>query len=100
MTRLDIPCLDQQFINNQWVTSHGQRRLAVTDPFRESVIAEVTAGDPADVDVAVAAARRALPAWRRLSGTRRADYLDGFAERIRRTGDERCRETVLAKLHG
>ena len=77
-----MPCLDQQFINNQWVASHGQRRLAVTDPFREAVIAEVTAGDPADVDVAVAAARRALPAWRRLSGTRRADYLDGFADAL------------------
>ncbi|WP_227498763.1 aldehyde dehydrogenase family protein [Marinobacter sp. ELB17] len=82
MTGLDMPCLDKQFINNQWVASHGQRRLTVTDPFRESVIAEVTAGDPADVDVAVAAARLALPAWRRLSGTRRADYLDGFADAL------------------
>jgi acyl-CoA reductase-like NAD-dependent aldehyde dehydrogenase len=39
MTRLDMPYLDQQFINNQWVASHGQRRLAVTDSFREAVIA-------------------------------------------------------------
>ncbi len=82
MTRLDTPCLDKQFIDGQWVASRGERRLPVGNPFRETLIAEVTAGDPTDVDAAVAAARRALPAWRRLSGTRRAAYLDGFADAL------------------
>ncbi len=74
--------LDQQFINNHWVASQGQRRLAVMDPFRETVIAEVTAGDPADVEAAVTAARQAQPAWEALGGNARGDYLDAFAEAL------------------
>ena len=74
--------IDQQFINNHWVASQSQRRLAVMDPFRETVIAEVTAGDPADVEAAVAAARQAQPAWEALGGNARGDYLDAFAEAL------------------
>ena len=74
--------IDQQFINNHWVTSQSQRRLAVMDPFRETVIAEVTAGDPADVEAAVTAARQAQPAWEALGGNARGDYLDAFAEAL------------------
>ncbi len=83
--------LDKQFIGNRWVPSAGQRRLPVTNPYREEVIAEVTVGDPADVDSAVAAARRALPAWRASSGAERAVYLEGFAEALTRRRDELIR---------
>nr|WP_246404026.1 aldehyde dehydrogenase family protein [Halomonas stenophila] len=68
-----------QFIDNQWIPSRGARSLAVTDPYRQVPIAELTAGDAADVDAAVAAARRALPAWQALGGERRAAYLEAFA---------------------
>ncbi|WP_136066841.1 aldehyde dehydrogenase family protein [Modicisalibacter radicis] len=80
--------LDKQFIDNRWVASHGSRRLAVVNPYTEQALAEVTAGDSADVDAAVAAARRALPAWRALSGAERAGYLDGFAEVLTRRREE------------
>jgi len=83
--------LDKQFIDNRWVASHGSRRLAVVNPYTEQTLAEVTAGDSADVDDAVAAARRALPAWRALSGTERARYLDGFAEVLTRRREELVR---------
>ncbi|MDI5933110.1 aldehyde dehydrogenase family protein [Halomonas kalidii] len=83
--------LDQQFIDNHWVASRGERRLPVINPYTEAVIAEVTAGHPADVDAAVAAARRALPAWRARSGAERAHYLDGFAGALRRRRDELIR---------
>ncbi|EWH02327.1 aldehyde dehydrogenase family protein [Halomonas sp. BC04] len=83
--------LDQQFIDNQWIPSRGERRLPVTDPYTEQVIAEVTAGDPADVAAAVAAAQRALPAWRELSGAQRAIYLDGFADSLTRRREELIR---------
>lgn len=83
--------LDHQFIDNQWVPTRGSRRLSVTNPYTEETIAEVTAGDPADVDAAVAAARRALPAWSALSGAERAHYLDGFAEALTRHRDELVR---------
>ncbi|EPC03452.1 betaine-aldehyde dehydrogenase [Litchfieldella anticariensis FP35 = DSM 16096] len=83
--------LDQQFIDNQWVRSRGSRLLPVINPYTEEIIAEVTAGDTADVEAAVEAARRALPAWRTMSGAERAGYLDGFAEVLTRRRDELMR---------
>lgn len=83
--------LDQQFIDNRWTPSRGERCLPVMDPYREVVIAEVSAGHPDDVDDAVAAAQRALPAWRALSGVERADYLERFADALARRRDELVR---------
>ncbi|MGY6563137.1 MAG: aldehyde dehydrogenase family protein [Halomonadaceae bacterium] len=83
--------LDQQFIDNRWTPSRGERCLPVMDPYREVVIAEVSAGHPDDVDDAVAAAQRALPAWRALSGAERADYLERFADALARRRDELVR---------
>ncbi|WNL38521.1 aldehyde dehydrogenase family protein [Halomonas sp. PAMB 3232] len=74
--------LDQQFINNQWVLSEGTRKLEVVNPYREEVIARVTAGAARDVDAAVQAARQAQPAWQALGGAARAEYLDGFADAL------------------
>jgi len=74
--------LDQQFIDNRWVASHGTRRLTVMDPYHERQIAEVTAGDAADVDAAVDAARRALPAWQALGGEARGAYLEALADAL------------------
>ncbi|WP_355662063.1 aldehyde dehydrogenase family protein [Halomonas salifodinae] len=82
--------LTQQFIDNRWVASRGERRLPVVNPTTEAVIAEVTAGHPDDVDAAVAAARRALPAWQARSGAERAVYLEGFAAALTRR-----RETLM-----
>ncbi|ATJ84349.1 aldehyde dehydrogenase family protein [Halomonas beimenensis] len=74
--------LTEQFIDNHWLPSRGKRSLAVTDPYRQKQIAEVTAGDPDVEEAAVAAARRALPAWQALGGERRAAYLEAFAEAL------------------
>ncbi|MGS0466094.1 aldehyde dehydrogenase family protein [Cobetia marina] len=80
MSATSMHKLDQQFINNAWVKSHGERRLAVTNPFEETVIAEVTAGDARDVEAAVTAAANAFEGWQALSGAERAVYLEAFAE--------------------
>ncbi|MBB3232092.1 aldehyde dehydrogenase family protein [Halomonas stenophila] len=77
-----MQALTHHFIDNRWVASRGERRLPVTDPYRESVIAEVSAGSPADVDAAVTAARRALPGWRSLGGAARGAYLDALADAL------------------
>ncbi|SEM17349.1 aldehyde dehydrogenase family protein [Halomonas caseinilytica] len=74
--------LTHHFIDNAWVASRATRCLNVIDPYRETPIAEVTAGDPADVDDAVAAARRALPGWRELSSKRRGAFIDAIAEAL------------------
>ncbi|MGB7757854.1 MAG: aldehyde dehydrogenase family protein [Salinisphaera sp.] len=72
--------ITQQFIDNRWVPSQADRRLSVVDPYREQVLGTVTAGHPDDVDTAVAAARRALPAWRDMGGVGRAGFIEAFAD--------------------
>ncbi|MBH8580826.1 aldehyde dehydrogenase family protein [Bisbaumannia pacifica] len=71
--------LTEQFIDNAWVASRATARHPLIDPYREEAIGEVTAGDPADVEAAVAAARRALPGWRATPEARRGDALDAIA---------------------
>ena len=46
------------------------------------VIARVPAGDPADVDAAVEAARSALPSWRAKTGPQRAEVLYAWGDAI------------------
>ncbi len=71
--------LTEQFIDNAWVPSRSVVHHPVIDPYREVTIAEVTHGDPADVDAAVTAARGALPGWRATSEDRRGEYLEAIA---------------------
>ena len=80
MQSLSQQLINQQFIDNQWVPSAGTRLLDVMNPYREVRIAQVTAGDAADVDAAVQAAKQAQPAWQALGGSARAKYLEGFAD--------------------
>ena len=42
--------------------------VATRNPATTDILAEVTQGSPADIDAAVAAARKAQPEWARLSG--------------------------------
>lgn len=71
--------LNEQFIDNLWVPSLNKAHRSVFAPYCETRIAEVTCGDPADVDAAVAAARRALPAWQATPEARRGEYLEAIA---------------------
>ncbi|MDN3526292.1 aldehyde dehydrogenase family protein [Halomonas sabkhae] len=74
--------LTRHFIDNAWVESRATRCLDVLDPYRQTRIATVTAGDPADVNDAVAAARRALAGWRDLPGERRGRFIDAIADAL------------------
>ncbi|TDV96937.1 betaine-aldehyde dehydrogenase [Halomonas alkaliantarctica] len=71
--------LNEQFIDNAWVPSRSQTCRPVLNPYNESLLAEVTCGDSADVDIAVAAARRALPGWRAMPEVSRGEYLVAIA---------------------
>ncbi|MDK9696549.1 MAG: aldehyde dehydrogenase family protein [Siculibacillus sp.] len=51
------------YIDGAWVAPLVSRTLEVIDPSDESVAAVISLGSAADVDRAVAAARRAFPAW-------------------------------------
>ncbi|WP_306204771.1 aldehyde dehydrogenase family protein [Actinoplanes sp. RD1] len=61
------------------------------NPATEEVLAEVTMGSAEDIDLAVAAARRAFGPWSALPGSERAKYLF----RIARIIQERSRELAV-----
>ncbi|MFT3673461.1 aldehyde dehydrogenase family protein [Aestuariivirga sp.] len=53
----------QFFIDGKWVAPAEPKTLAVINPATEETCATISVGSAADVDKAVAAARRAFPAW-------------------------------------
>ncbi len=61
------------------------------NPATEEVLSLIAQGGQPEVDAAVAAARKALPAWSNLPGTERAKYLFRIARRIQ----ERARELAV-----
>jgi len=48
------------FINGEWVAAKSGKTFPVEDPATEETIAHAPAGDKADIDLAVEAARRAF----------------------------------------
>lgn len=76
---------DQFYINGQFVSPINGGSFESFDPSDESLITRVAAGDAADVDLAVKAARTAFDEgpWPRLSGAERGRYLRRIAEGIR-----------------
>ncbi|MBI1190660.1 MAG: aldehyde dehydrogenase family protein [Tepidisphaera sp.] len=76
------------YIGGAWVSPKGGKRLATLNPATEKPLAEVALGAASDVDGAVKAARKALPAWSALPGAERGKYLFRIARRIQ----ERARE--------
>lgn len=84
------------FINGEFTETEGGSAFKSISPSTEEVLAEVTEASDADVDRAVAAARRAFTgAWGRMSGADRGKYLF----RIARILQERAREfAVLESL--
>lgn len=51
------------YIDGAWVPAQGTRTQDVINPFTEQPVARIALGDARDLDRAVAAARRAFPAW-------------------------------------
>jgi aldehyde dehydrogenase (NAD+) len=78
------------FINNEWRPAAGGKRFPVENPATEEVIAEVAAGDAADVDNAVAAARACFESdgWRGLSARKRGRMLAKAADLLEARLDE------------
>jgi aldehyde dehydrogenase (NAD+) len=70
------------FIDGAW-TEPG-KLFDVSDPSTGKLIARVTNGTAAEVDAAVSAARRALPAWKALSPHARARHLYALARGIQK----------------
>jgi betaine-aldehyde dehydrogenase len=83
---------DRLFIDGRWVEGSGAQRLTPVNPATEEPIIAVAEAAEADIDKAVAAARRAFDAgpWPRMSAAERAPYL------LRLLGELRRRRSELA----
>ncbi len=78
------------FINNEWRPAGSGQRFPVVNPATEEVLAEVAAGDAADVDHAVQAAKACFEsaAWRDLSARKRGRLLFKAADLLEARLDE------------
>ena len=78
------------FINNEFRPATSGKRFPVVNPATEEVLAEVAAGDAADVDTAVRAARACFEsqAWREMSARKRGKLLFKAADLLEARLDE------------
>src|SRR5271167_243425 len=67
--------IDMIYIDGAFVTPHGDDRAPLFNPATEKQIGEVRLGDADDVNLAVAAAKRAFPAMARTSSAERTVML-------------------------
>ncbi len=72
----------QIYVDGAWTASAGEGRIDVVNPATEQLLTQVADGTAADVDLAVAAAKKAFPAWSALSAGERADHLTRAAEAL------------------
>jgi|TARA_B110000196_G_scaffold259837_1_gene230923 phenylacetaldehyde dehydrogenase len=73
----------QLLINGEWTPSSSNEKIEVFDPATEKLLTEVDSGNAADIDAAVAAARKALTGeWSKITSHDRARMLDRLADDI------------------
>jgi acyl-CoA reductase-like NAD-dependent aldehyde dehydrogenase len=77
-------------IDGQWVQAASGESFETVNPTNGQVVARIAAGDSADVDLAVAAARRAFddPAWSDMNPHQRTRVLLRIADAIEANADE------------
>src|ERR1700674_2512301 len=80
----------QMLIDGKWVDARSGETFSVEDPATEEIIAHVPAGDKADIDLAVAAARRAFETgpWSRISPAARQRLVWSLGDLLERHADE------------
>ncbi|OAQ58710.1 ALDH-like protein [Pochonia chlamydosporia 170] len=78
-------------INGEWVSGKNGKTFPTVNPATEEKIVDVHEADSQDVDLAVAAAQQAFPAWRDLSVFERAEKCLKLAELIDRDRNEIAR---------
>jgi len=70
------------FINGEFVDAIDGGRCKVLYPHDCSVLCEISEGGPKDIDVAVAAARKAFPAWKKMMPAERGRLIAKLADAI------------------
>ncbi|XP_053971847.1 aldehyde dehydrogenase X, mitochondrial [Hylaeus volcanicus] len=80
----------QLFINNEFVDAQSGKKFPTINPADGTVIVEVSEGDKADVDKAVAAAKKAFSRgskWRNMDASERGRLMNTFADLLERDLD-------------
>ncbi|MBI1851134.1 MAG: aldehyde dehydrogenase family protein [Planctomycetes bacterium] len=74
--------IGQLFIGGEWQDAQSGKRIPVMNPANEEIVAEVAAGEEADVDRAVVAARRAFDSgpWSKMAPSERASLVWKLAD--------------------
>ncbi|NET48352.1 MAG: aldehyde dehydrogenase family protein [Merismopedia sp. SIO2A8] len=87
----------QLLINNEWVNSVSGKRFETINPSTGEVICDLAEADAADVDLAVAAARKAFNSgdWKQMSATGRGELLYKLADLIEQNIEELARLETL-----
>ncbi|MBB6125252.1 aldehyde dehydrogenase family protein [Sphingobium subterraneum] len=76
------------FIDGAWTGSDGGNVIGLSNPATGQHLANIQAGTPTDVQRAVAAAKRAFPAWSRTSFEERQRILLEIAQRLSRRRED------------
>ena len=76
------------FINGKFVDSQEGSTIKVLNPHDNSQITEVSEAKAPDIDDAVAAAKKAFPAWRDMQAAERGRLLLKLADLIEEKADE------------
>src|SRR3954471_114414 len=84
----EIQVKDKLYIDGEWVAPAGPETIDVICASTEEVIGRIPQGTPEDVDRAVAAARRAFPAWSETPMVERAEILRAVAAGIAARSEE------------
>jgi len=84
----------ENYVAGAWVRPAATGMIDVSDPSTGALIARVPRSDSADVDAAVAAARRAFPAWRDVPVAERAHRILALRQLLESHCDELVRSVV------
>src|SRR5471032_663313 len=84
-----------QLIGGKWVGSVSGQRITIENPGKRTAVAEVPRAAAADVDLAVAAAEKAFPAWKAVVPRERGKLMLKIAEVMEARSEEMARTISL-----
>jgi aldehyde dehydrogenase (NAD+) len=74
----------QLFVNGKWSKPNSGKYFNTVNPCSQDVLAKIPAAGKRDVELAVTAARKALPGWTKIGPHGRARYLYAIARQIQK----------------
>lgn len=113
MTMTATPVAGRHLIAGRWLTPQGKTFESRNPANTDEIIGIFPSGSPAEASQAVQEARKAYPAWRRMSPIQRGELFDHLAQLVKRDTDllaelmarecgkvvTECRAEVIEGLH-